>query len=102
MSRTILALGMILATAASAEAACRIKTAKCVEIPPKTYSAPYAVGDTLPKGSFEVLLNVRYHGLPPSDGSFWYVRSGRHVYKIVPRNFEVIDDVTQKARRLAP
>lgn len=100
MSRTILGLFLALATATAADAACRIRTAKCVEVPEKAYSAPYAVGDSLPEGSFEVLLNVTYHGLPPSDGTFWYARSGRHVYKITPQDFVVVGDVTQEARRL--
>ena len=87
-------------TVTAADAACRIKTAKCIEVPEAAYTAPYAVGDALPEGSFEVLLNVTYHGLPPSDGSFWYVRVDRHVYKVTPGSFEVLDDVTHVARRL--
>ena len=67
--RTVL-LVTLAVLAQPADAACRIKTAKCVEVPTEDYAAPLAVGDRLPEGSFEVLLNVAYHGLPPSDGSF--------------------------------
>lgn len=100
MTRTLLGLLFLAMSAGGSDAACRIKTAKCIEVPERAYTAPYGVGDTLPTDSFEVLLNVTYHGLPPSDGSFWYVRAGRHVYKVTPGDFEVLDDVTQEARRL--
>jgi hypothetical protein len=100
MPRTILLAVTLAVTASAADAGCRIKTAKCIEIPEAAYTAPYGVGDRLPQDSFEVLLNVTYHGLPPSDGTFWYVRSGRHVYKVTPGDFEVIGDVTREARRL--
>lgn len=100
MPRAILLAITLVAIASAADAACRIKTAKCIEVPEAAYTAPYGVGDRLPQDSFEVLLNVTYHGLPPSDGTFWYVRSGRHVYKVTPGDFEVIGDVTRDARRL--
>lgn len=100
MPRAIFLAITLAATTSAADAACRIKTAKCIEVPEAAYTAPYGVGDRLPQDSFEVLLNVTYHGLPPSDGTFWYVRSGRHVYKVTPGDFEVIGDVTRDARRL--
>lgn len=84
-----------------ADAGCRIQTGKCVEVPEAAYTAPYKEGDRLPQGSFEVLLNVTYHGLAPSDGTFWYVRAGRHVYKVTPGTYVVLDDVTSEARRLS-
>ena len=99
MVRMFACLALLLAPGA-AEAACRIKTTKCIEVPERAYVAPYAVGDRLPKGSFEVLLNVTYHGLPPSDGTFWYVRADRHIYKVTPGTFEVLADVTHDVRRL--
>ena len=91
---------LCLAMAGAAEASCRIQTGKCVTVPKSAYTAPYGVGDRIPRESFEVLLNVTYHGLEPSDGTFWYVRAGRHVYKVTPGSFEVIADMTHKARRL--
>lgn len=99
-SRGLVAALVIAAAGLPADAACRIKTAKCIEVPRAAYTAPYGVGDRLPRDSAEVLLNTTYHGLPPSDGTFWYAREGRHVYKVKPGSFEVIADVTRDARRL--
>ncbi len=81
-------------------AAC-IEGMKCIKPSTSTYKAPYEIGDILPPGSFNVLLNSTYHGLPASDGSFWYVKAGPHVYKITPGTYEVIADVTHKARRIS-
>lgn len=100
--RTLILAILLITPASHADASCRIQTGKCLSMPQSAYTAPYQIGDHLPRDSFKVLLNVTYHGLPPSDGTFWYVRSGRHVYKVVPGTFEVLGDVTRKARRLAP
>jgi hypothetical protein len=101
MSRTPVFLVVLAALApAAAEAACRIKTAKCIEAPESAYVAPHAVGERLEKGTFEVLLNVTYHGLPPSDGSFWYVRTEGRIYKVKPGTFEILEDMTYDAKRL--
>ncbi len=59
---------------------------------------PYAVGDTVPADRVEVLLNTDYHGLPPSDGSFWYIRAGRHVYRMDPVTLKVLKHVTDRLR----
>ena len=74
--------------------------AKCIEAPESAYVAPHAVGERLEKGTFEVLLNVTYHGLPPSDGSFWYVRTEGRIYKVKPGTFEILEDMTYDAKRL--
>lgn len=98
--RSVLMISLAACLAAPAWASCKIQTGKCLTLPETAYTAPFAIGEKLPPGSFEVLLNVTYHGLPPSDGSFWYARSGRHVYKVTPGTYIVLDDVTGKARRL--
>lgn len=97
----IKAFAIIVLMATGADASCRIKTTgKCLTIPKTSYAAPYGPGDFLPKNELEILLNVTYHGLPASDGTFWYARLDRHVYKVTPNTFEVIEDVTSLTRRL--
>lgn len=74
---------------------------KCMTVPEAQKSAaPYAVGEELPRGRYNVLLNTRYHGLPASDGSFWYYKVGRYVLKVDARSHRVLEDVTRDARRL--
>lgn len=85
---------------ATAALAC-VPGTKCLIIPDDRKSAaPYAVGETLPRGKYNVLLNTRYHGLPASDGSFWYYKVGRYVFKVDARSHTVLEDVTRDARRL--
>lgn len=74
--------------------------AKCLKVPVTESAAPYAPGDVIPDGEFNLLLNVTYHGLPPSDGTFLYARTGRHVYRVDARTLAVIEDVTRDARHL--
>ncbi len=98
MRVVVCALALILSSHAAS--AC-IEGMKCVKPSKSTYKAPHEVGDKLVPGSFNVLLNSTYHGLPASDGSFWYVKAGPHVYKVAPGTYEVIADVTHNARRLS-
>ena len=95
----VFATALVLGFWSQSAMAC-IEGMKCLKPEASTYTAPYAIGDVLPPGSFNVLLNSTYHGLPASDGSFWYVKAGPHVYKITPGTYEVLADVTHKARRL--
>ena len=94
-----LAAAFALTLAATGAEAC-IEGMKCLKPSKSTYQAPHKIGDILPRGSFNVLLNSTYHGLPVSDGSFWYVQTGRHIYKVTPNTYEVLDDVTLDARRI--
>jgi hypothetical protein len=77
-----------------------ITGAKCVSVPNYESHAPYKVGEKLKSGSFNLLINATYHGLPASDGTFWYAKVDRYVFKITPDTYEVLDDVTHKARRI--
>ena len=97
--RLLLIAALLASAATTAQAAC-LEGMKCITIENFDDSAPYEVGDTLPRGKYRVLLNATYHGLPASDGSFWYYRIGRHVLKVDPQSMEVLADVTRKARRL--
>ena len=72
--------------------------ARCLSAP--ATSAPvFAPGDTLQPGSFNVLLNSEYHGLPRADAGSWYVTIDRRVLRIENQTYQVIEDVTSQARR---
>lgn len=83
----------------SAEAACRITGAKCLTAPQQANIVRYDVGETLPRGKYQVLLNTEYYGLPATDGSFWYFKVERRVLKVVPSTMVVLADVTRDASR---
>ncbi|MEL6644041.1 MAG: hypothetical protein AAFQ79_08910 [Pseudomonadota bacterium] len=82
-----------------ADAACRIEGAKCLTAPQAAKIDTYEVGETLPRGKYQVLLNTEYYGLPATDGSFWYFKVDRRVLKVVPSTMVVLADVTREARR---
>lgn len=68
---------------------------------PVAVSEPaFEPGDILPRGAFQVLTNTRWHGLPPSDGSFWYYKVNYSVLKVDARSMEVLENVTHDARRV--
>ncbi|MEM9343777.1 MAG: hypothetical protein AAGA87_12095 [Pseudomonadota bacterium] len=96
----LLPLALILTLTAGAAQAICLEGMKCITIESFDDTAPYAVGETLPRGKYRVLLNTTYHGLPASDGTFWYFRVGRHVLQVDSQSMEVLADVTRKARRL--
>lgn len=98
-SSVFAAVAALLMTSGAASAC--VSGTKCIQMEPVDYAAPFGVGDTLPRGEYQVLLNSAYHGLPASDGTFWYFRVDRHVLKVHPGTMEVLDDVTSSARRLA-
>lgn len=81
----------------SAAAACA-SGARCL-VAPKSTEPQYSPGDILEPGSFNVVLNTQYHGLPKVTDGSWYVTVGRYVLRIEPDSYEVIEDVTSKARR---
>jgi len=100
MKRLVFCAFIALAVGHAAPALACLEGTKCIKVPKRAYKAPYSVGDQLPPGSFNVLLNSTYHGLPPSDGTFWYVQHERYVFRVRPDTFEVLEDVTRNARRL--
>lgn len=101
MRRLTGSMALVLALGAPGAGMACVAGTKCLSVPEaKKSAAPYAVGEELPRGKYNVLLNTRYHGLPASDGSFWYYQVGRHVFKVDARSNTVLEDVTRDARRL--
>ena len=72
--------------------------ARCLT-PPKTSTPLFVPGDILKPGSFNVLMNSQYHGLPKVTDGSWYVTVDRRILRIEPDTYMVIEDVTSEARR---
>ena len=82
-----------------AYAACGIPGATCLSAPERAKIKRYEIGETLPRGKYQVLLNTEYYGLPATDGSFWYFKVDRRVLKVAPNTMVVLADVTRDASR---
>lgn len=94
-----LGLMLLLAPAPATADGCRI--AGCVQVPQTQRSAPaYAVGDTLPRGAFSMLMNAPYHGLPRAQGGWVYFKVGRDVMRVDLDTMTVLDIVTGDVRNL--
>lgn len=72
--------------------------ARCLEAPASS-DPIFAPGDRLQPGSFNMLMNSEYHGLPRATAGSWYVTIDRRVLRIQSGSYEVIEDVTAQARR---
>ena len=72
--------------------------ARCLK-PPVSSAPAFEPGDILQPGTFNILLNSEYHGLPRADQGTWYVTINRYVLRIESRTYVVIEDVTSQARR---
>lgn len=72
-----------------------VNGARCLMAPASTAPA-FTIGDTLPRGQYQVLLNSEYYGLPPVPAGSWYFRVERHVLRVRPDTMEVLEDVTHK------
>lgn len=95
----LLSIAIVLAaTFAVSEAEACASGARCLT-PPQKSAPAFVPGDTLSPGSFNVLLNSLYYGLPQTDDGSWYVTIDRRVLRIDPRTYEVIEDVTLEANR---
>ncbi|MEM9971452.1 MAG: hypothetical protein AAF762_10190 [Pseudomonadota bacterium] len=92
----ILALALVLPHGAEA---CVAGT-KCVTVPKSQIAPPkWVPGDVLEPGSFTMIMNSTFYGLPRSDGSTWYVRIEDRALKIDPQTYVVIEDVTHLTNR---
>lgn len=96
-----LAAGLLLGLClvGTADAACRIQGARCLEARKIEPNPLHKVGAVLPRGEYQVLLNTALLGLPPSDGSFWYYRVERRILRVDPQTMKVLGDATREANK---
>ncbi len=55
------------------------------------------VGDVLPRGTYSIILNADYYGLPPVSDGWVYMRVGRDAYRVDWRTHQVLERVTDRA-----
>lgn len=90
-------LGLLAVSAAAANACA--SGAKCMRPERNISVAPYAPGDVLPRGKYQILLNSGYYGLPATRDGSLYFKVERYVMRVNPSTMEVIEDVTDKVSR---
>ena len=98
----IVTFAAITLTATVTHAQCRIQTAgsNCVVVPPSQVRPPAVnVGDILPRGEFNMLMNARYYGLPRAQDGWVYFRVEEDIVRVQMRTMEVLEIVTNDAAR---
>ncbi|MCF7700458.1 hypothetical protein [Loktanella sp. M215] len=74
----------------------------------KTIKAPapppplVAVGDTLERGTYSMVMDATWYGLPPAQDGWVYFRIGRDVFRVDYVTLEVLENVTAQAGRNWP
>ena len=56
-----------------------------------------AIGQTLDRGAYSILMNAEYYGLPPVSDGWVYMRVERDVFRVDWRSHEVLERVTDEA-----
>lgn len=92
-----------------AAAQCRVSLpgTVCV-VPPRSPSTGAAadkgalIGSILTRGSYQLMLNSRYYGLPPVADGWVYMRIGDEIYRVDWVSHEVLERVTDQASRNFP
>ena len=72
--------------------------ARCLSVPQPAKPA-FERGDILAPGSFNILLNAAYFGLPRPDPGTVYVAIDRRALKVRLGSYEVLEDVTHLTNR---
>lgn len=91
---------VIVSLLSAAPALACVPGTKCVTVPDSQITvSPYGVGDMLPRGKYQVLLNAQYYGLPQAKDGSWYFKVDRRVMRVRPDTLEVLEDVTDQTNR---
>lgn len=94
-------LTLLLAAPATPAFAICVPGAKCLTVPEAQKSARFEIGDRLPAGEYQMLLNSRYMGLPrPEAGTHYYRVEGR-ILRVRADTLEVVEDATWAGGRVS-
>lgn len=94
------ALIAILLSASAPASAC-VSGMKCISVPQAQRSPELELGDVLPRGKYQMVLNSRYMGLPrPEEGTVYY-RVDHRILRVDMWTLTVLEDMTGSAGRVA-
>ena len=98
--RMKIVLTLALICVASTSKAC-VTGAKCITIPESQRSESYEIGDVLPRGKYQMMINSRYNGLPKPDQGTLYFKVDHRVLRVELNTLMVVEDMTYVAGRVA-
>ena len=94
------ALALLLAFTATAAPAC-VSGMKCITVPQAQRSPQLELGDTLPRGKYQMVLNSRYMGLPRPDEGTVYYRVDHRILRVDMWSLVVLEDMTGTGARVS-
>lgn len=97
--RTIPAILAVLALATPASAC--ISGMKCITVPESQKSPQLELGDVLPRGKYQMVLNSRYMGLPRPDEGTVYYRVDHRILRVDMMTLTVLEDMTWSGARVS-
>lgn len=57
----------------------------------------YSVGDRIPRGTYSILMDRAYYGLPPVADGWVYMHIGDEIFRVDWDSHEVLEKVTWRA-----
>ncbi|WP_108815995.1 hypothetical protein [Loktanella sp. Alg231-35] len=103
LNKLLLVTALLVFLPAAVTAQCRIAVAgtACVAVPKPLVPEPdpVAIGQTLERGKYSMLMNARYYGLPTVSEGWVYMRIEEEIYRVDWRSHEVLEKVTHLASR---
>ena len=98
MTRALFAIALIFT--ATAAPAC-VSGMKCITVPQAQRAPQLELGDTLPRGVYQMVLNSRYMGLPrPETGTVNY-RVDHRILRVDMWSLVVLEDMTGQGARVS-
>lgn len=89
-----------LPTLANAQCRMAVAGASCVVVPQTSVTPPAVeIGEILERGTYSILMNSRYYGLPAVKDGWVYMRIEDDIYRVDWRTHEVLEKVTDQANR---
>jgi hypothetical protein len=85
---------------ASPAAAC-VSGMKCISVPEAQKSDQLELGDPLPRGEYQMVLNSRYMGLPRPETGTVYYRVEHRILRVDMMSLTILEDMTHTAGRVA-
>ncbi len=96
----VLFLIALFPTASTAQCLMQMAGTNCVVVPQTQVAPPAAeVGDILPRGQYNMIMNAPYYGLPRAQDGWVYFRVEDDIMRVQLRTMEVLEIVTNDAAR---
>ncbi len=95
------AIFLVCTLGGTSASACLINTtANCVTVnPSQVRGVPIPVGETLPRGRYNIVMNAPYYGLPRATDGWAYFRVEDDIARVRMRDMEILEYVTSQATR---